>query len=178
MSINMQILNTKLHICTTGQECIRFWSEAWDMCIVLASKIRLLWHCLLQVVVSQTFEIKVLAALNHCGIRLNQLRKKIIFYYLEFYEIMSRMMYLLRPHAHLLGLPQQHSVASEQPSVSWDSHAEGGKHGSHGSYTLPGPGRSLIHDHWKQKGMQVDSKSVDGFIYIAAFVYAASYVHN
>ena len=154
MSINMQILNTKLHICTTGEECIKFWSEGWGTCIVLASKICLLRHCLLQVVVSQTFEIKVLAALNHCGIRLNQLKKKkFLLWGISWDDVKNDVQHwLFRPHARLLGLPQQHSVASEQPSVSWDSHAEGGKHGSHGSYTLPGPGRSLNHDHWKQKG--------------------------
>ena len=72
--------------------------------------------------------------------------EKIYILYYE-HEMMAKKAILFRPHAHLLGLPRQHSVASERPSMSKDSHAEDGRHGSHGSYTLPDPGRSLNHNH-------------------------------
>lgn len=176
MSINMQILNTKLHICTTGEECIKFWSEGWGTCIVLASKICLLRHCLLQVVVSQTFEIKVLAALNHYGIRLNQLKKK-IFYCKEFHEMMSRMMYsigcsdLMHVFLGFLNSIQLLQSSHQCPEILMLKVVSMGHMGH--TPCLVQVGLWIM----TTENRRVDSKCVDGFIYIAAFVYAASYVH-
>ena len=59
-----------------------------------------------------------------------------------------------RPHVHLPGPPQQHSVVLEQSSVFLGSRAEDGKRGSHEPCTLPDLRRSLRHDHCEQ----IDSK--------------------